>query len=91
MVYGFTNQEWEQIQAGEWNEKYFEVAKKHIEADNILYAHLLYLLKLAEKQQKELQRLEKFIDNLHVVHFTEKARLEADLESLKKEKKKKFI
>lgn len=62
MNYGYTDEEWKDIHDGKWNERYFDVAKRHIENDNIHFPHLFYLLKLVERQQKEINLLDGAIE-----------------------------
>ncbi|AZV43665.1 hypothetical protein BAOM_3056 [Peribacillus asahii] len=63
MNYGYTEKEWDDIKAGKWNGRYFDVVKKHIEVDNIHMPHLLYLINLVERQQKEIQLLDSAIED----------------------------
>lgn len=64
MNYGYSDKEWEDIKNGKWNERYFDVAKRHIEVENIHYPHLFYLLRLADNQQKEIKQLHKRYEEL---------------------------
>lgn len=63
MNYGYTDEEWEDINQGKWNDRYFDVVKRHIEVGNIHLPYLNYLIKLIERQREEIILLENAVED----------------------------